>query len=100
MGAQKVKDADTLFKVCKIKGTEEYYNLGLNFRQSIANFALKLCGESYNFSWDSFQFIVDFKDEKQKLYEATFEVVFLLKENVVFALQGIKLSQYTYKTYL
>lgn len=77
-----------------------YFNLGLNFRQRIGNFALSLSSNHQVVDWDKVLILIDFKNEKKKLFEAKFEVLFYKDSEVIYSVKNIGLEKHTYKPFI
>ena len=80
--------------------SNEQFNLGLNFRQRIANFALGLSSDFQFICWDEIKILIYFKDDKKLLFQAKFEVLFYKDLNIIYSVKNIKLKKHTYKPFI
>ena len=78
----------------------ELFNLGLNFRQRIANFALDLSSDFQFIDWDKVKILISFKNEKKLLFQAKFEVLFYKDSNIIYSVKNIHLKKHTYKPFI
>lgn len=79
---------------------KEWFNLGLNFRQRIGNYALSLSSDCQYVNWDNVIILIDFKDSKKKLFEAVFQVLFFKNDEIIYSVKNIGLEKHTYKPFI
>ena len=97
---RKISGIDELYVKTFDLSNREYYNLGLNFRQRIGNFALSLSSDFQVIEWDKVVILIKFKNEKKKLFEAIFEVLFYKSGDIIYSVGNIALQKHTYKPFI
>lgn len=97
---KKVNSIDELYVQNYDLSNGEYFNLGLNFRQRISNFALSLSSDFQFIGWNKVVILIDFKDKKKKLFEATYQAIFYKDESVIYSVRNIGLKKHTYNPFI
>lgn len=97
---KKINGIDELYVKNYDLSNKEYFNLGLNFRQRIGNYALSLSSNFQIVDWDKVVILIEFKDQKKKLFEAVFQVIFYKQGDVIYSVRNIGLTKHTYKPFI
>lgn len=97
---KKISGIDELYVKNYDLKNKEWFNLGLNFRQRIGNYALSLSSDFQIVDWDKVVILIDFKDEKKKLFEAEFQVLFYKNDDIIYSVRNIGLEKHTYKPFI
>lgn len=97
---KKINGIDELYVKNYDLSNKEYFNLGLNFRQRIGNYALSLSSNFQIVDWDKVVILIEFKDQKKKLFEAVFQVLFYKQGDVIYSVRNIGLTKHTYKPFI